>query len=97
MISTFETIRLFRKMKFNQCLADIIFMVDFVMPDKPVIMNKDGTVFAVFEINGIEYESLEPSEIDDIEKEIRVFAEIIKEDVTITNYFTRRKGDKLSL
>ena len=91
MISTFEAVRLFGKMKFNQCLADLIFMVDFLFPGEPVILNKDGSLFVVFEIAGIEYESLEPAEIDDIEKEIRVFSELIKENVTITNYFIRKK------
>jgi type IV secretory pathway VirB4 component len=97
MISTFETIRLFGKNRYPQCLADIIFMIDFLFPGKPFILNKDGTLFVVFEIEGIEYEGMDPETIDDIEKDIRVFSETIKEDVTITNYFIRRKGGKLSL
>ena len=84
MISTFETIRLFGKHKFNQCLADIIFMVDFLFPGEPVILNKDGTLFVVFEIEGIDHEWMEPAEVEDIEKEIRVFSELIKkEDVFV--------------
>jgi len=97
MISTFDTIRLFAGNKFNRCMADIIFMIDFLFPGEPVILNKDGSLFVVFEIEGIEYEGMEPETIDDIEKEIRVFSELIKDDVTITNYFIRRKGGKLRL
>ena len=97
MISTFETIRLFGRHRANPSLADVIFMIDFLFPGEPVILNKDGTLFVVFEIGGIEYEGMEPEAIDEVEKEVRLFSETVKEDVTLTNYFIRRRGEKLRL
>jgi len=97
MISTFEVLRLFERVKPNQCLSDLIFMVDFISAGLPVILNKDGSVMTVFEIQGIGYEGLEPEEIDDIEREIAVFAELVKENITITHYFIRRRGERLHL
>ncbi len=95
------TFRFFKESRFQQFLGDILMYYDFLDPEVfntrgiPVILMKNGSLTAVFKIEGVDIETLSRESIRQLDLTCRSFFDIVKEKVTFSSFLLRRKIRKI--
>jgi len=81
--------------RIEQSLDNIVLYIDFIPNryDLPIIILKDNSVMLLFELGGIDYESLSPVERENISMSFRDALEQLGEGFTLSNYFVREKTE----
>jgi len=81
--------------KIEQSLDNILLYIDFISNryELPIILMKDNSVMIMFELGGVDYESLSLEERESISLSFKDALEQLGEGFTLGNYFIREKSE----